>query len=88
MTPKELEQLNIRVIRFNGTREEYEQVKDTFNPTDIVYTIQPNAGIGYHLITLYKRPVSLTDWEVAYLVDGFFYNVINRGNDTLECWYD
>lgn len=73
--------------RFNGTREEFENIKDQYNDYDIVYDIENNAGQYYHLITIYKRPQGLTDWEVAYVIDGFFFDVINRGG-RLECWYD
>ena len=86
MTVDELRQY--KKCRFKGTQEDFNKVTDFYSDVDVVYNIQPNAGVGYHIITLYKKPTRLTDWEIAYICDGFFYDVINRGNNTLECWYD
>lgn len=74
--------------KFSGTKAEFDKVKDRYDGIDVVYgEISRNAGNYYHIIPIYKRPSGLTDWEVAYVVDGFFFDVINRGGD-LECWFD
>ena len=84
----EIEELRkMKKTTFRGTREEFEKVKDQYNDYDVVYDKQPNAGVGYHRITIYKRPQGLTNWEVAYICDGFFYDVFECGG-ALECWYD
>lgn len=72
---------------FVGTQEEFNKVKDKYKDYDIVYDMQSNAGSYYHLITVFKKPDNIDDWETAYVVDGYFFNVTRHGN-TLECWYD
>lgn len=70
------------------TREEFKNNQNKYKDYDIVYgSIERNAGRGYHRIPVYKRPQGMTDYEVAVKIDGFFYDVINRGG-ILECWYD
>lgn len=72
---------------FTGSMEEYEKVKDNFEDFDIVYDIHRNTSRSTHTIFIYKQPENISDWDLAFLIDGFFYNVIRRGNH-LECWYD
>lgn len=84
----EIEDLKkLKKARFRGTKTDFKLLQEQFKEFDIVYDIQSNAGVGYHLMTIYKRPKELTDWEVAYAVDGFFFSVDNCGGQ-LKCWYD
>ena len=72
---------------FTGSMEEYEKVKDKFKDFDIVYDIKRNTSRSAHTIYIYKQPANISDWDLAFQIDGYFYNVIRRGNH-LECWYD
>lgn len=61
--------------------------KEKYIDYDIVYDIKRNFGYGYHLITIFKQPENISDRQLAYLIDGFFWDVIRSGNSLL-CYYD
>lgn len=65
---------------------DYLEHKEEYDKYDVVYSAEWNVGTS-HYFTIYKQPSGLTDWEVACIIDGCFYNVIRHGN-TLDCWWD
>lgn len=75
-------------LRFDS-RKSFDPIKDkdAWKDYDIVYDIELNRGVGYHVITIFKQPIGISDRELAFAIDGFFWDVIRIGNQ-LECWYD
>ena len=74
-------------LRINSEKENFLELKEKLENYDIVYDIQNNAGIGYNIIKIFKRPDGISDYDLACEIDGFYYYVFNRGG-YLECWYD
>ena len=65
---------------------DYLENKEEYDKYDVVYSARRNVGTS-HYFTIYKQPKELTDWEVACVIDGYFFNVFRHG-DTLDCWFD
>lgn len=77
----------MKKIEFDGDYVQFEKVKKKYDDYDIVYHRKPNVGIGYHEITIFKQPKDISNFDLAFAIDGFFWDIYRYGN-TLQCWYD
>lgn len=84
MTRDELKTLKVTRI---GDNENFEQLKDKYKDYDVVYSKTENICRGAHKITIYKQPEGINNYDLAFVCDGFFFDVTRCGN-ILTCWYD
>lgn len=84
LTEEQMKQLKIAHC---PSKDYYIKHIDEYKDYDIVYHKIPNYMYVTHAIEIYKQPENISNWDLAFRIDGYFFDVTRIGN-TLYCQYD